>query len=361
MRLLSPRHLAFLARKARQTPRLRAARKKKLKQRLLDTGTLRAAPAIRSDTLRFDAPEIFSLSKNYEGVAAFLRLLRAEASAPSSRKLLVEMKTIRDLAPAAALALVSELDRWQRMKRTVLRPMTVPDWDPQVRQHLSSMGFFNLLGTRGVRTVGRPAGSAPLSYWLPFTSGTLTDGVLAKRLRARLERHIGSMGDELRTALYRPLIEAMKNAVEHAYPEEYSSEKERQAIGARWWMFGVAESGQRRRIRVIILDQGVTIPGSLPSSWMWSLIAPIILARGDGDSQRIATASEYGRSRHGQQEHRGKGLQDIIALARQHPDNRLRIISRHGYCTVVSNNGMVRHDRHEALNGTLIEWDLNLP
>jgi hypothetical protein len=185
--------------------------------------------------------------------------------------------------------------------------------------------------------------------------------MLAKRLRGRLEKHIGSLGNDLRTALYRPLIEAMKNAVEHAYPPGDTPEKESMAIGARWWMFGVAEKGQRRRIKVIILDQGITIPVSLPSSWMWKMISPIILSLGDGDSQRIATASEYGRSRHGSQQHRGKGLHDIIDLANQHPENRLRIISRHGYCTVASNSAMVRQDRLEPLNGTLIEWDLNLP
>lgn len=337
-----------------------ALRKKRARQRLSTTGTTRRAPALRSDTIKIDAPEIFSFAQNFDSVATFLHILRTEASAAGNRPLLVEMKHIRTLAPAAALSLVAELERWQRMKRVLLRPSTVPDWDPTVLAHLTSMGFFSLLGTPGQRQ--RPA--APpgkrLEYWLPFTSGSTTEGALAKRLRGRLERHIGSFSPELKAALYRPLIEAMKNSAEHAYPDGEYSDAVLRMLGRRWWMFGVAEAGERK-IKVIFLDQGITIPASLPKSWMWQTIAAIIQNLGDDDSQRIVTAAAYGRSRHAGQKHRGKGLHNIVELASQHPENRLRIISRHGYCTVQGNGAMQRQNRAEGLNGTLIEWDLNLP
>lgn len=270
------------------------------------------------------------------------------------------MKKIRVLAPAAALSLVAELDRWQRLKRILLRPTTVADWAPQVREHLASMGFFSLLGTRGVTRQALAGVHGRMDYWLPFTSGVITDGALAKQLRGRLERFIGPLGQELRTALYRPLIEAMKNSAEHAYPPDRYPEDQLRALGSRWWMFGVAETGDRK-IKVIFLDQGITIPVSLPNSWMWKVIGPIISALGDDDSQRIATAAAYGKSRHTGEEHRGKGLHNIIELASQHAENRLRIISRRGYCTVAANQPMQRQNRVEGLNGTLIEWDLNLP
>jgi len=270
------------------------------------------------------------------------------------------MKRIRILAPAAALSLVAELERWQRLKRVLLRPTTVPDWNPTVHAHLTSMGFFSLLGTPGHRQRPMTRATGSLAYWLPFTSGITTEGALAQRLRGRLEKQIGPLGPKLQLALYRPLIEAMKNSAEHAYPEGQYSEDDLSMLGRRWWMFGVA-GADKRKIKVIFLDQGITIPASLPISWMWPKIAAIVRNLGDDDSQRIATAAAYGSSRHTGQQHRGKGLHNIIELAGQHPENRLRIISRHGYCTVNYSRPMERRTQSESLNGTLIEWDLNLP
>lgn len=234
-------------------PLLRTKRAEAREAREEGTGLTRRAPAVSADVFCLNAPECFSLSLNYEGVASFLSSVReAVGSRPrGSRLLLVEMKNIRVLGPAAALALTAELHRWQRMRGVLLRPATVADWQADVRTHLASMGFFSLLKT-SVTSKAMDRAANHTQYWLPFTSGVLTDGGLARRLRVHMERRLeGSVG--LKQKLYRPLVEAMKNAVEHAYPPDEVGPEILGGLGQRWWMFGIAKP-EARQIKVIFLD-----------------------------------------------------------------------------------------------------------
>ncbi len=69
-------------------------------------------------------------------------------------------------------------------------------------------------------------------------------------------------------------------------------------------MFGIAKP-EARQIKVIFLDQGISIPVSLPRSWMWRTIGPVVGAEGGSDSDRISSAMAYGVTRHKGQEQRG--------------------------------------------------------
>ena len=306
-----------------------------------------------------------SFGSNYDGVAKFLCDLREVTSRrhvsrpiPAERRpLLVEMKSIRELGPAAALALVAELDRWQHLSGRLLRPNTVPQWDPGVRGRLASMGFFNLLRTKVAAEWLYTPGEKDSQYWLPFTSGLSADGQLAAALRVGFEEQLGLKTP--RMPLYRSLVEAMKNAVEHAYPNGHGLNVGR--MGNRWWMFGIADS-EPRMIKVVFLDQGISIPASLPRSWLWEQIGPSLDGAGltQFDGSRIASAMMLGRSRHKDAQGRGKGLADIARLTTLHPKNRIRIISRRGYYSHVGNETPLQESRSEPLQGTLLEWHLHL-
>jgi len=314
-------------------------------------------PALRPDTLRIEPPEIFSLNRNYADSVDFLNKIREETSKKQTRRFVVDLQTTKHIGPAAGLCLVAELDRWQRINKKKLSPLTLDKWDLNVRRYLFSMGFFQLLGTR-VPVSLRTKGDAMSPIWLPYFSSTIIKGTLPKILRHHIERQLGSLGD-LRQALYGPLIEAIKNAVEHAYPDELLQTPDSQRVGPRWWMLGVAQP-LHRRIRVIIFDQGTTIPGSLPTSSLWEDIKHMVLSRGDTDRDRIATAVQYGKTRTGL-EGRGKGLAEMVGLAERDPTNHIRIYSRSGFYHVVGNSPFVSEGREVPLSGTLIQWDLQVP
>jgi hypothetical protein len=304
-----------------------------------------------------EPPEDFSFSSNYEAVVTYLDQIRKEIGQKGPIKTVVaDLKTIKTLCPSAAICLVAELERWQKISRKRLYPKTVASWDSQVRSNLYAMGFFQLLGTRLPNELRRQR-SENLPIWLPFSSAVLVDGGIPKQLRRRIERALGSLGG-LRMALYTPLIEAIKNAVEHAYAGDEVPDEVKQRVGHRWWLLGVADPAARK-ITIVLYDQGITIPASLPRSFVWDRILPILKAKGGSDNAQIEAAIEYGRSRT-QQTERGKGLSDIVALAAQHRDNHVEIYSRLGRYHAIGSKQQDVDPSPVPLNGTLIRWDINI-
>ena len=320
-------------------------------------GLDRAPPAIRADAIRIEAPENFGLETDYDGVISFLHKLREEIKPGTRRQVIADMRSVRVMSPAAALCLASEFDRWQRIVGKKLQPLTVSSWDRKVLRHLFSMGLFELLGTR-IAPHLRASPSDDIPIWLKFSSQTVIDGSIPKHLRKKIEQALGSLGN-LRQPLYGPLLEAIKNAVEHAYPDGSLDDYGKSRLGPRWWMLGVAEPA-KRRIGVIVLDQGITIPGSLPSSGMWRQLQKVLGTSGDGDKDRIAAAVEYGKTRTRLDE-RGKGLSEIIGLAARDPSNHVRIYSRNGFYQATGSMPGTVEARALPLAGTLIQWDLQVP
>ena len=226
-------------------------------------------------------------------VVTFLQSIRHEileryrlGSPTRHRAMTVDLTPVRELDLGGALTLVAELDRWQRYVGKRLSPTTIANWEKDVRDKLIMLGFFALLKTRTPPTLR----GAQSDIWIPFTSGVFTIGGAARRLRIKLEQHFGgSIG--MRGEIYASLVEAMKNAFQHAYPDDFMSARFARLVGRRWWMTGMV-SKQRRQVQLAFLDQGITIPGSLPNSWMWPNIEPAIRRAGDSDAARIVQAMQ---------------------------------------------------------------------
>jgi hypothetical protein len=234
-----------------------------------------------------------------------------------------------------------------------LAPSTVADWDPVVRERLAMLGFFKLLGTQ----IGPELRSRTPDNWIPFTSGELTLGDAARRLRERLERHLGApIG--MRQEIYASLVEAMKNAFQHAYPDDHAiSSDVMSRVGRRWWMTGRVDR-EHRTVELAFLDQGITIPVSLPRSWMWEDLKDLFGGGHPSDAFLLVEAMQRGRSRLSGQSHRGKGFADIRHPARLHPDNELRVLSRAAHYVLRGSEGAGR-DVPIQFNGTLLEWRIH--
>jgi hypothetical protein len=262
----------------------------------------------------------------------------------------VDLVETTGLDLGAALALVAEFDRWQRLHYILLVPETVDSWHPTIRRELNALGFFRLLKTKlpaALKSVPGPA-------WIQFVSDTLTVGKAAKLLRGRLERELkGSTGYDQQ--IYVALVEAMKNAFQHAYPDDLKSIKFDPRIDKRWWMAASIDQS-RRNIEVAFLDLGITIPGSLPFSWLWEHLT--LEARTGSDLAQIIEALRYGHSRLGEP-HRGKGFANIIYPTSLHKDNYMSILSGRGLC-YVGHEKWFGIEMPERFAGTLIRWKLTL-
>ncbi|WP_309679513.1 hypothetical protein [Asaia bogorensis] len=255
----------------------------------------------------------------------------------------------------AALALVAELDRWQRLRGIFLTPSTVRNWHPEVLSKLSSLGFFDLLKT----DVSRICLKKTNKHWIQFTSGVLTDGYFAKKLKKALEAVMGNCGEEHFLPIYVPLVESMKNAIDHAYSDEDGIATFHH-YGKRWWMAGALDE-VTETVDVAFLDLGLTVPVTIPKSSMWARVKqdPTFSKLLHLDFGRTRAAMIYGISQTGEQQ-RGKGFNDIVKPANLNPNNFVFVISGHAQCLLLDSDFCLGYDTKNRFAGTLIRWHINL-
>lgn len=337
MTAMKPPHQVFnrKARRARAGAHKREARK----------GQPQETPR---DVLTLEAPTELSLLIPTEESLKFFSELREFVDIQEIDVAnLVELSSLRQLELGAALVLVAEFDRWQRRRKITLIARTISSWDKNVVAELRSLGFFRILGTPLPREFSAIQGKAS---WIQFVSDTRTIGKAAQLLRQRLTSELkGPTGYD--QEIYVALVEAMKNAIQHAYPEENSRSgwKTDRVVGNRWWMAAsIEEDGS---LNVSFLDVGITIPRSLPSSWLWETLTSRERQNPEASLLRAVT---YGiSSTH--QAHRGKGFTDIIKAASMQEGNYVTVVSGGATC-IITGHKFYSVPNATPFAGTLITW-----
>ncbi len=334
----------------------RASNAAKLRQRAIEglAGRLPKQKTGKRGYRPIAAPADLNLRDAYTATIEFLRLVR-RLSTSMLGKFYIDFTTLETLTPAAALLLVAEFDRWREMvPGKALRPIDLDHWRPEVRNMLFHMGFFELMRTKEPVTPVETEMHDGERY-LPFYSGHASEGDKAQLLR----RGIEDLGPKLRQKqlLYQGLTEAMTNVKHHAYEPLHPVK--------RWWMSASVDA-TGRRLRVMFVDHGMSIPVVLPQRKMERLrrVAESILPLPDllkSDAKLIQAAVELNRSGTGQ-EHRGFGLNQDIQGYIENLDARgkLRILSGRGryiYEKAPGEAGVVSTEAlTERFGGTFIEW-----
>ena len=335
-------------------------------------------------------PANFCLEENSEEVAAFLnelrhrlttggeQLQRARMSGNSRRVAqrtkaaytdYIDFATLDRITPSAALLLASEYDRANELYKfgQALGAINIERWKPAVLMTLQDLGFLSLLGVEAPK---RQMIERNGVYAVPFLSGRRVLGEEIDRLirqLAALAEGEGIAGSETllsRSRVYDGLGEAIQNVQDHAYPDDVEFAE---PPVKRWWMTGAVEPA-KRRFNVVIYDQGVTIPISIPR---WSLFrdfkTSFLNAVGrefdpsepDKDGEAIAQAVQFGRSSTGKP-WRGKGLPLMREIVENSAGGTLRIFSRRGEYVYRAGQEASCHSHTVSLSGTLVEWDLYL-
>ena len=302
-------------------------------------------------THTLSSPRDLDLQDNYNATIAFLNRVR-QAISGIQHGLVIDLKDLKVISPAAALLLVAELDRWRETTRTKrLNTVEAEKWDPNVTMQLHQLGFFDLLGAE-IDTSALPDSSQQAH--IKFLRGHQSLGEAARKLRMSIE----DLGLTLSEpgALYDGLVEAMTNVRHHAYPSSRHQ--------GRWWMSASVDKGTNQ-LTVMFLDHGQGIPTSLPRSRIWpdvnSAISKIGSLGGMDHGNLIKAAITAKRTRTGDL-HRGNGLRDDIQgyVEKQSVNGALRIYSNYGYYKFTK-----EEDNREAsitkrlprhLQGTFLEW-----
>jgi hypothetical protein len=307
-----------------------------------------------------DPPKRLNFSSSYKETIAFLMQYRLIAS--KTRKFYSDeegarfrtywaFELLEDVEPSAGLALAAEISRWSGA-----RPMRSFDkeWSPTVRDFFHDFGLFDLLEI-DPETVPEASGGGPVRKALRFRSGRLTDGEIADKLRVELEDLCGgSIGPS--RAIYSALTEAMTNARQHAYPSghPYWPRPPRK----RWWAGG-SWSPTEGRVHVLIYDQGVGVPATLPRSKIWSQIRGMIT---DGtierkDSGLLAGALKVRRTSTAEPG-RGKGFKDMTDWIDSTGKGYFRLLSGAGEVIHYPGGKIEQRSLPAPFLGTLVEWEI---
>ena len=310
--------------------------------------TKKKAKSNRPQSVLIECPHDFSLKSNFEGVIDVLHKIRTQSQRERNEQTYIDFRGIRRLSPTAALILAAEIDRWNKLPLKFKRKLTSVDvakWDPKIQRLLADMGFFDLLQITKPPVI---ATNGNIRF-MKFRSGHKADGEAIDLLRKEdLAPIIGEV--PRKHYLYAAVTEAMTNVVHHAYKNTKSN----------WWLSASYDSTQHE-VTIMIYDQGVGIPKTLPRKFLEYVQH---ISKND-HAEMIEMAHDLSRSK-SKTAHRGHGLQRDVR-------GYLEKLDCHGHYRVVSLKGeyffeklingktqskKISHNR--SLNGTLIEWKLNL-
>jgi hypothetical protein len=285
----------------------------------------------------------------------------------------VDLRPLERISPAAALLFVSEFDRWKRLHHHRLRARDSAEWNPDVKELLRQMGFFQLLNVTDDDELP-PSQVRRNTTFLQFTSGYAISGSSIRGLRELIESAIGKqLKKESRLLLFQAISEAITNVGHHAYGVKAAVNLKREP----WWMSASIDYAASL-VTVMVLDHGIGIPRTLPTKPLGDVRKEVFLrslrhffgvsslAGFNDDARMIEAAIFLGRSRTNQR-YRGHGLsRDVQYLVKEIEGSaKLRIHSNCGqYVFEKSGSGnetTTLKNRKESLGGTFVEWQFQFP
>lgn len=227
-------------------------------------------------------------------------------------------------------------------------------WHENVRTFFTESGLFELLNIRP-ETVSSKASTSPSTRMLRYRRGSGPDGRQADELRAELEHLCGERFGP-RIEVNNALCEAMTNAHHHAYPE-----------GRVWWpakppgdwWATCAWKPESKTMHMILYDQGVGIPATLPRSSHWAAAIPILdrLDPERSDAGLIEAGLELRRTSTNIAG-RGRGLFEMAEWIDTTQSGFLRIWSGKGCVTYRPGRKVQRLNLPVPFLGTLVEWEV---
>ena len=293
-------------------------------------------------------PEVLSLSDNFGPTVDAVNRLQTYVLV-QRLPVLLDFRDVAEAELAAVLVLTAEIDRCRRLQGQSSVNGTYPT-SRHVYDQLDTVGFFSLLGIRRM-SGATPASDADTSVRvLPFRTGDDVNGAAIDEFLGALLDGVRDITDKARRDLYGCLIEAIKNATEHANKRPSAQ----QVLPKRWWMAGSARPADGE-CAIVVFDQGAGIPSTLAPNVV-ERVQRLMgrLSRPSSDSVMLRAATRIGRSSTAQQG-RGKGFETMKKFVARSSQGELVVYSLRGRYRYAS-NGIALTDGRVSLGGTLVQW-----
>ena len=165
------------------------------------------------------------------------------------------------------------------------------------------MGFFDLLNARYPKELKENDSHESDTRYVQFRSGLKVEEKVIEELREfDLDPYVSVPNRRL---LFAAVTEAMTNVVHHAYSREGMVD------GLRKWCLSASRNAARKEIAILIYDQGLGIPGTLPRNFSDRIREILPAGLSSDDARMIQAAHELSRSAT-REWNRGHGLQRDI-------------------------------------------------
>lgn len=321
---------------------------------------------IQTDIIIVTAPEVLSFTQNSVGTIAFFDELKKaiftrevfkRKGKVRHKNMRLNLVDIKQISLPCAVVLSAELKRWTRVKKFIPQLRDFQKWDRRVKSLLIDLGTLKHLGIaenkyKNYRDTGFP-GQVVL---VELTSASVQDGEKI----AKLQDDIGEIAKffEPKTYIFRALLEATNNVIEHAYKDDFPLKYS--DGGEKRWYATASYDPNKGALRFFVYDQGGGIPASLRSQNDWKGAITEFFQRASlaqHDSEMIAAAFEIGKTSTEKSE-RGKGLKDMLDVLSAAGSGHLRVVSGQGDYTAYA-DGTVEKGLHGShIGGTLVEWSI---
>ncbi len=318
----------------------------------------------RRDAVIVEAPERLSFSLNGTETikffdelkhAIFTNDIRKKKGKVQRKAMHLRLNKIQYMSLPCAVVLSAELKRWTLMYSGAPRLVDYGQWSSRVRSLLVNLGTLKHLGVK--RKSYQRYSSRSIqdqAILVELSSAVVQDGEKVSALQDKLMALAKYF--EPKPYIFRALLEATNNAIEHAYEGE-DALKFPNVGGGRWYATASYDPA-KDSLRFFVYDQGIGIPASLEKKDAWSSALRLVSERlgfSGHDTDVIAAAFEIGRTRTKQDE-RGKGLMDMLNVIKAAKSGSIRVISGQGDYTVHANGALETRQHSSHIGGTLIEW-----
>lgn len=275
-----------------------------------------------------------------------LAQIKLFASQQHVNRLVLDLKNIQELHPCGTLLFIAELDCLLNDPLIANKIQGRYPSNQRVEELFQHVGVIEKL--KLVERI-KEIKDNNVKPWMYGTSKTSNGEDIANALPRLVDEN---MNRELSLCVTTGIAEAIANAEEHAYPQEPNCTSKLK----NWWFFVKIEDDE---LSVVICDLGTGIPKTLPITWREEFIAATQnIVNRVKDGKCIELALKIGKTR-SKQDHRGKGLADILKIVEEHEVGMLTIFSNRGVysrsATLSKPSKPVRSTK-ESIRGTIVQW-----
>jgi len=299
-------------------------------------------PKRQGNFLLIAFPKEISISGRFRGETLTVIERIKECILSGERKILLDFSMTKKIIASAMIAIYAELNNIKNVYPDVCFRCRKKTCN-KIRQVLTQIGIYKMCGQKCFTK--KPTRSDVVHWRVCMGVGVICEQIDKVISENEISR-VSQVGD-----IYGGCIEATKNALRHAYPEQRMGIPVAHDVSG-WWCFSQVKDNN---LTVVVCDLGVSIPRTLPLNFP-DVLAKLKSLGANTDADIIAGALKRPRSSSGES-YRGNGLPKMMEVASV--GGSLIIYSRRGTVNVFGSDIRAENYRN-PLRGTIISWSLPL-